>query len=372
MNRRPVLHGTLVVFFFLAAVAALAQEPLPLTSGQQVEPEMGLPVCTLPPHTQQSPNPAVYGAWNTVIPAKGGAAIHRILGMQTVHTAVLPSGKILLVSGSSWRNLAPIEFYPEYPSPEAPNGIFIRGEEPFKNSKIDWYYQFVNNAAIYDPENNTFYRIPHPAPVPDPKRPGHFAPNDLFCTGQQHLPNGDVLFVGGTQYYSPYRTGNNSTWIFDWKKETTIDWRTVDWRQRPASDQNYPWTFAGFMKRGRWYASLVPMLDGRMTIFSGFVGFDPGYPEMYVFEINHYVEFFDPNGFDPKNPQGAWKSIDVTDLANSPFTKRSIPASSPRRSTRSTATATACTTTSATRSSSIPRTTCCRTTASTSRARGTG
>jgi hypothetical protein len=295
--------------------------PAPMTSGQAPEVDMGQPICILPPHTQQSPDPRIYGAWNTVVPAAGGGATERILGMQTVHTAVLPSGKILLVSGSSWRNLAPFQYYPEYKNPEAPRGIFVRGQEPFLNSKIDWYYQLVNNAAIYDPETNEFFRIPHPAPVPDPKRPGHFAPNDLFCTGQQHLPNGDVLFTGGTQYYSPYRTGNNSTWIFDWKKETEVDWRKIDWRQRPTSATGNPWTFAGFMRRGRWYPSLVPLLDGRMALFSGFVGFDPGYPEMYVFEINHYVEFFDPKAFKADDPQAAWKSIDVKDLANSPFTK---------------------------------------------------
>lgn len=324
MNRVLVLGRSLVLIFVMLARGLASQQhvpTVPLTPAQHPEPEMGQPRCILPEHTQHTPDPAIFGAWNTVIPAAGGGALERILGMQTVHTAMLPSGKILLVSGSSWRNLAPIEFYPEHASPTAPKGIFIRGEEPFRDSKIDWYYQLVNNAAVYDPEKNTFYRIPHPAPVPDPKRPGYFAPNDLFCTGQQHLPSGDVIFTGGTQYYSPYRTGNNSTWIFDWEKETTINWRAIDWRQRPTSGNNNPWTFAGFMQRGRWYPSLVPLLDGRMVLFSGFVGFDPGYPEMYVFEINHYVEFFDPQVFDATNPQVAWKSIDVTETPNSPFTQ---------------------------------------------------
>src|SRR5690606_22065413 len=104
---------------------------------------------------------------------------------------------------------------------------------------------------------------PHPVPEMDPASAGNFAPNDFFCTGQMHLPDGNVLFTGGTQYYSPYRTGNRSTWIFDWKKELSIDWRKVDWRQVPAAGANasaapaklptagpaqYPWTFAGFMQ----------------------------------------------------------------------------------------------------------------------------
>jgi Domain of unknown function (DUF1929) len=315
------LHHRFLVSWVLGVAAIETAAAQPLMTTAQPEPESEQPICILPPHTQESPNPLLVGAWNTVIPAAGGAALERILGMQTVHTVMLPSGKLLLVSGSSWRNGKNIEYYPAQNNPKAPPGLFIRGEEPFRNSKLEEYYQLVNNAAIYDPETNSFYRIPHPSPVADPTRPRHFAPNDLFCTGQQHLPNGDVLFTGGTQYYSPYRTGNNSTWIFDWRRETTIDWRRVDWRQRPTSAANNPWNFAGFMKRGRWYPTLVPLLDGRMAIFSGFVGFDVGFPEMYVFEINHYVELFNPNGFDLKSPQASWKAIDVTDTPNSPFTQ---------------------------------------------------
>jgi hypothetical protein len=276
------------------------------------------PGCRLPAHTPTNPKPELIGAWETVIPAPGSAAIGPILGMQTVHNVVLPSGKVLMVSGSSWRNLGPIEYYPLFPKPATPSGVFGRDEDPFRNSNLGTYYQLVNNAGIYDPADNTFYRIPHPVPVADPQVPDHFAGNDLFCTGQQHLPDGNVLFAGGTQYYYPFRTGNRSTWIFDWRKEATIKWSGVDWRQIPGA-ANDPWVFAGFMQRGRWYASLLPLLDGRLALFSGFVGFDKGYPEMYQFEINHIVEIFNPKAFTPGNPQAAWKAMDVKSTANSPF-----------------------------------------------------
>jgi len=244
-----------------------------------------------------SPDPSIYGKWETVIPEKGGGAIGRVLGMQSVHAVLLPSGKVLLASGSSWRNLAPIQFYPKDPNPEAGKGLFNKDEEPFLNQKLKTYYELVNNAGIYDPETNTFYRIPHPVPVPDGVL--HFAPNDLFCTGHMHLPNGNVLFAGGTQYYSPFRTGNRSTYIFDWRKELTIKWPDVDWREIPSSDHN-PWIFSGFMPRGRWYATLVPLLDGRLSVFGGYVGFDgPDYPEMYMFEMNSRIDFFDPAAFQP-------------------------------------------------------------------------
>jgi len=340
MNRFPMLRAGIAVVIVLmvtgSVAAQVAATPQVLTSAQ--EQEVDQPACLLPPHTPTSPPKETYGAWNTVVPDASGAAIGEILGMQTVHTVMLPSGKILMISGSSWRNLAPVQYYPEFPSPAPGTGLFVRGDDPFRNDRLAWYYQLVNNAAIYDPDQNTFYRIPHPVPVADPQRPGHFAPDDFFCVGQQHLPDGNVLFTGGTQFYAPYRTGNRSTWIFDWKKELTIDWRTVDWRQVPkagvndplktpaqyyppgAGPKEYPWTFAGFLQRGRWYPSLVPLLDGRMVVFSGFVGFDVGYPEMYQFEINHLVEFFDPHAFDPKNPAAAWRAVDVTHTSNSPFT----------------------------------------------------
>lgn len=265
-----------------------------------------------------TPNPAVYGRWETVIPDPNGAAISRVLGMQTVHAVLLPSGKVLWASGSSWRNHFPVHAYPDTATPPAGTGLFSRYGNPFSNDSLAKYYDLVNNVSVYDPERNTFFRIPHPVPVPDPDSAGQFAPSDLFCTGHLHLRDGNILFTGGTQYYFPFRTGNNSTWIFDWRKEASIDWRRFDWRRMPDQAHD-PWIFSGFMPRGRWYASIVPLLDGRMAVFSGFVGFDHGYPTMYEFEINHTVDFFDPSRFDRRNPQAAWRSVDVQNLPNSPF-----------------------------------------------------
>lgn len=301
----------------LTCVLALCMAAVSISAGEDPTPG-----CRLPPHTPTTAPREVVGAWETVFPAEGSAAIRQVLGMQTVHNVMLPSGKVLMVSGSSWRNkdLKPEDYWPLNPSPTSPKGAINRDDDPFLNSKLPEYYKIVNNAAVYDPADNTFYRIPHPVPVPDPNAPGHFAPDDLFCTGHQHLPDGNVLFVGGTQYYSPFRTGNNSTWIFDWKKELTIPWRSVDWRQIPDKPHD-PWLFAGFMERGRWYPSLLPLLDGRLAIFSGYVGFDPPkHPDMYQFEINHLVEFFDPAKFSPSNPKPAWKAVDVKSTPNSPYT----------------------------------------------------
>lgn len=322
VHRRSPSHRLALTSLFAATLGCSGAAPGAATLPA---PDAPRPGCLLRDHTSDNPDPKQFGAWNTVVPKAGGGAIGSVLGMQTVHTILLPSGKILLASGSSWRNLAPVQYYPEYPNPAQPTGIFVANQKPFENDKLSTYYQLVNNVGIYDPEENTFYRVPHPVPMKDPSKPGHFVANDLFCTGQQHLPDGNVLFTGGTQYYSPFRTGNKSTYIFDWRQELGIPWEKVDWRQIPGPSTD-PWIFSGFMERGRWYASLVPLLDGRLAIFSGFVDYDADEPDknkqMYQFEINHLVEFFDPSQFDRKNPQAAWRSIDVKRAPNSPFTTK--------------------------------------------------
>ncbi|HKP95294.1 MAG TPA: galactose oxidase-like domain-containing protein [Fibrobacteria bacterium] len=269
-------------------------------------------------YKSQAPDSAAFGKWENVIPEAGGGASHLSLGMQTVHSIMLPSGKILLSSGSSWRNLAPVEYYPQVDTPAPGQGCFNRYKDPFRKSKLGDYYQLINNAAIYDPEKNTFYRIPSPFPADDPDEPDHFLPNDFFCSGHIPLPDGNPLFIGGTQYYFPFRTGARTSYIFDWRKELSVAWPKVDWR-RDTSVAGALWSPAGLMQRGRWYPTLVPLMDGRFAVFSGFVGFQKGYPEMYQFEINHYVEFFDPKKLDPRNLQAAWKSIDVKDVPHSPF-----------------------------------------------------
>ncbi|CAF1356656.1 unnamed protein product [Rotaria sordida] len=208
--------------------------------------------------------------------------------MQTAHAVLLPSGRILLASGSSWRNRGPIETYPHTADPQSGRGIFREEEDPFLINKIEDYYQLVNNVGIYDPSKNTFYRIPHPEPVPDPKWPEHFAPNDFFCTGHLHVPDGNVLFVGGTQYYYPFRTGHRATYLFDWRKEVQIRWNNVDWRRMPSvafvNDSTNPWIFAGDQRftggRGsrkleQFHASIYESNGGHWTLEPSFLDEHP-------------------------------------------------------------------------------------------------
>ena len=275
------------------------------------------------PSTEEA-DPSLSGRWDSVIPmSPPSSSIADIIGMQTVHSVLLPSGKVLLASGSSWRNLAgKTQIHPYVPQPEPHSGLFNKSTNPFEWAKAASYYSVVNNVGIFDPAQNMFFRIPHPLPSqPDPDNSSWFLPTDLFCTSHMHLRDGKVLFFGGTQFYAPQRTGTRTTHIFDWTKELKTDWTTFDWTSMPnSSSPFYPWIWSGCMRQGRWYPHAVPLLDGRMVIMGGFIGFDKTVPDMYPFEMNHRVEFFDYDTFlNHTDPQAAWYDIDVKDYPNSPF-----------------------------------------------------
>ena len=75
--------------------------------------------------------------WNTteeVIPSvPPSASFGPIIGMQTVHSALLPSGKVILASGSSWRNnFSNTEVYPYFSKPLSGTGLFRSHENPFE------------------------------------------------------------------------------------------------------------------------------------------------------------------------------------------------------------------------------------------------
>ncbi|MBO8194078.1 DUF1929 domain-containing protein [Streptomyces oryzae] len=95
---------------------------------------------------------AAKGHWQIVqIPEK-----YRI---NTIHAALLHTGKVLLVAGSG---------------NDAAN---------FKAKSF--------RTVLWDPAKNTFKNIP--------------TPNDLFCSGHNQLPDGKLLVAGGTQRYETLR-----------------------------------------------------------------------------------------------------------------------------------------------------------------------
>ncbi|HEU0292726.1 MAG TPA: galactose oxidase-like domain-containing protein [Anaerolineales bacterium] len=76
---------------------------------------------------------------------------------------------------------------------------------------------------------------------------------DIWCGGHTFLPDGKLLFVGGTNYYppppDPFYGGLKEAYLFDPFTET---WERLD-----------------DMQVGRWYPTLIRLADDRVLTFSG-------------------------------------------------------------------------------------------------------
>ena len=196
-----------------------------------------------------------------------------ILPLQSVHTSLLPNGKILMVNGSSNRNT--IDRQTSVSKATDIKITFIDGVETSKQTVVD-------NTAIFEPNTGTFEKISSPPAV-------QFGDsNDLFCTGHLHLPDGNILFSGGSSRYYPGEQfeGSKQLNIYNWKEQK---WENI----------------GGKMKAGRWYPSLVPLADGKIVIFSGQKYAAPS-------QISPTLEIYDPK-------TNQLHFFDLTDVENSPF-----------------------------------------------------
>lgn len=200
------------------------------------------------------------GAWETIpMPARENL-------MQSVHTTLLPNGKVLSVNGSSFRNTL------------VQND---KGENTFIEGVGVGEYDAINNTSLFDPETNKFERIDSPPALQ------YGESNDLFCSGHLQLADGNVLFISGTgRYYPGGRfTGSKQANIYNWQTDK--------------------WSAAGQLKEGRWYPTLVPLADGKIVIFSGLKINAPN-------QINPSIEIYDPK-------TEKFHYIDLTEIENSPF-----------------------------------------------------
>ncbi|MCZ2201356.1 galactose oxidase early set domain-containing protein [Cylindrospermopsis raciborskii] len=200
------------------------------------------------------------GAWETIpLPPPSNR-------MQSVHTILLPNGKVLTLNGSSFRTTLTKD--------ENGNNKFIEGVD-VTDDKI------VDNTGLLDPVSGQFKRTSTPPAMQFGES------NDLFCSGHVQLANGNVLFIGGTGRYYPGGafTGSRQVNIYDWKTDT--------------------WSAVGQLKQGRWYPSLIPLADGKVVIFSGLKLDAPN-------QINPSLEIYDPS-------TGKISYVDLTKIKNSPF-----------------------------------------------------
>ncbi|WNG59959.1 DUF1929 domain-containing protein [Archangium gephyra] len=202
--------------------------------------------------------------------------------MQSIHTVLLPDGKVLMVSGSSNRNR--IEATKDGKDGKVGDGVDVSN------------YDVTNNAALFDPEapqgQPSYRKIPGPLPITRRNGKGkEYSENmDPFCSGHLQLPDGNILFAGGTQNYYPGEqfTGSRLARVFDWKTRT--------------------WRDGGRMVEGHWYPTLFPLANGQVGVISGLVDYVGG-------GNSSVVEFYDPT----QPPEKAWKSIDIRTLPDSPF-----------------------------------------------------
>lgn len=82
-------------------------------------------------------------------------------------------------------------------------------------------------------------------------------PEDLFCAGHTHLPNGNILIAGGTLRYDIAVDNCNGRWHglnaayeFDWSSEAL--------------------TKVASMRHGRWYPTCITMQDGNVMVTAGY------------------------------------------------------------------------------------------------------
>jgi hypothetical protein len=203
--------------------------------------------------------------------------------IQSVHSVLLPNGKVLMVNGSS--------FSTQYLSPDPASGDEGRFVESIDLGHPGW----TDNSGLWDPASGKLQRISSPpAMVMDPTvgAGGEMTANDLFCSGHLQLSDGNVLFAGGTGSYYAGGAFTGSKWLnlYDWKRN---QWRVV-----------------GRTEGGHWYPSLVELANGKVAIIGGLDFNEPN-------QINPLLEIFDPSS-------GAIQSIDLRSVEGSPFNTRIV------------------------------------------------
>jgi hypothetical protein len=164
------------------------------------------------------------GSWSVVADAQIGD-----VRLNAVHAILLPNGKVLMAAGSG-----------------NSSGSLAAG-------------QF--RTFVFDPATNRMDQIP--------------TPSDVFCSGHSLLPDGRVLFWGGTKAY-PVSGGHG---YLGSARAFVFDWRVNQYR------------VVASMHVGRWYPFGVTLANGDKIIGSGLdgtVGHLTNIVERYQVAVNQW------------------------------------------------------------------------------------
>jgi hypothetical protein len=207
-----------------------------------------------------SAGPSEVGAWETA-PFE--------LPTFAINNTVLPTGKVLI-----WGR-----------PPSTGNG------DPRPN---------VGEAALWSPWLGTgpsaFQEVT--PPVIDVDGPGGQPPMaaPIFCSGQSHLANGQVLVAGGNLIYGDTFDDDAYTKFGGLQTIYTFDPFSETWTQQPN------------MANGRWYPTQTMLPDGRTIISGGLSDVPPGGVQNKTLEI-----------FNPPSTIGGQGTIDPNPGANKNF-----------------------------------------------------
>ncbi|MEO1262280.1 MAG: galactose oxidase early set domain-containing protein [Bacteroidota bacterium] len=217
--------------------------------------------------------PAEMGHWFQVPLAKDKKA-----RMQSVHTVLMPNGKVLMVNGSSNRNTV-------NPATSNTAGTGVGKDNDIQDGSNLRNYEAINNMCVFDPADNSFTRYDVP-PLPNDRE----LSNDLFCTGHLHMSDGNILFAGGTQRYYPGEkfSGSKSMRYWDW--------------------YNSRWVVLDDGADGHWYPSLIEFENGVIMVMSGWNFAD-------LNKTSTIIEFYNPK-------TGTWQNFDIARIENNPFATR--------------------------------------------------
>ena len=156
-----------------------------------------------------------------------------------IHAALLPSGKILYLAGSGYHS--------------------GRQDGPFE-------------ARIRDLSTGSEQSLTQS--------------RDSWCAGQCGLPNGNILFAGGTLMYDTNINNCNGAW------------HGVNAGYEVDENSGSPLSEVASMAQGRWYPTCVTLPDGKVLVVNGFDEFGT---------FNLLAEIYDPISkswtisYDPSN-----------------------------------------------------------------------